>query len=213
MWTDERNATIRRLYPDATMAELRAALPGLTDGQIYRQASALGVRKSARYMRQVHGSHIAAVTHGRFQKGHATWNKGKPHPTTGRAAATQFKKGRHPSEARNYQPIGTIRLNNGALQQKVTDDQSVPPTRRWVPLPRLVWERENGPIPAGHSVVFKPGCATTDPAQVKPRLLECISNAELMRRNSYHNRYPKDLALLIQKRGTLTRMINARSKA
>lgn len=37
--------------------------------------------------------------------------------------------------------------------------------------------------------------------------VECISLAENMRRNSYHN-YPKEIALAIQLRGVLNRKIN-----
>jgi hypothetical protein len=43
--------------------------------------------------------------------------------------------------------------------------------------------------------------------------LELISRAENMRRNSYHTRYPKEVAQLIQLRGALNRQINKRLKA
>ncbi len=33
---------------------------------------------------------------GCFEKGHGTWNKGKPHPGTEKSKATQFKKGQLP---------------------------------------------------------------------------------------------------------------------
>lgn len=38
--------------------------------------------------------------------------------------------------------------------------------------------------------------------------LECISNPELMKRNSFLNKYPKDLQELIRAKGSLTRQIN-----
>ena len=42
--------------------------------------------------------------------------------------------------------------------------------------------------------------------------VECISLAENMRRNSYHN-YPKPIAELIQLRGALMRKINRAERA
>ena len=38
-----------------------------------------------------------------------------------------------------------------------------------------------------------------------------MTRAELMKRNSYHNRYPKEVARLVQLRGAVTRQINKRS--
>ena len=56
--------------------------------------------------------------------------------------------------------------------------------------------------------MFKPGRKTTDPARITADGLELVTRAELMRRNSYHNNYPKEVALLIQLKGALNRKIN-----
>jgi len=101
---------------------------------------------------------------------------------------------------------------DGYLERKVTDDPSFVPNRRWVSVHRLVWEAAHGPVPQGHAVVFLPGRRTADLASITLDGLELVSRAELMRRNSYHTRYPKEVAQLIQLKGALNRKINRRSR-
>ncbi len=71
------------------------------------------------------------------------------------------------------------------------------------------WEAVNGPLPKGHALVFKDG----NKQNTAVENLELLSRAELMRRNSYHTNYPKEVAQLVQLRGAITRQINKRSKA
>jgi hypothetical protein len=148
---------------------------------------------------------------GRFQPGQVPANKGLRRPgwAPGRMASTQFKKGSMTGAAqRNYVPIGTERLSkDGYLERKVTDDHPVP-ARRWVGVHRIVWEAAHGPIPAGHAVAFREGKRTSVADEITADRLELVSRVELMRRNSYHNNYPKEVAQLIQLKGALNRKIN-----
>ena len=151
---------------------------------------------------------------GRIKPGQSPWNKGVKGSTGTQDAcrATQFKPGRAPSEARNYKPVGSLRISkDGYLEKKVTDDQSIYPARRWVALHRLVWERKNGQVPKGHIVVFRPGMLATEPDQITVDRLECITRSENMQRNTYH-RYGKEIAQLIQLRGAITRKIREKEK-
>ena len=121
---------------------------------------------------------------------------------------TQFKLGRPASESRNYLPVGSYRVNaDGHLEQKMNDDPSVPPVRRWSPVYRLVWEAAHGPIPAGHLVCFKHGQQTAVLEQITADRLECITRAELAKRNHPRNRSP-ELARLVQLKGAITRQVN-----
>jgi len=125
----------------------------------------------------------------------------------------RFKKGRPAHEARGYVPIGSLRIAKGAyLEQKISDDQSLSPKRRWVPVHRMVWEAANGPVPVGNIVRFKKGMATTDLASITTDKLECLTRAESMRRNSYQENLPPELRSLIQLRGHLNRQIRERVK-
>lgn len=213
-WTESEREEVRRRYPDEVTADIGRDI-NRSVGGIYDQANKMGLRKSPEFMSRVHGRVlIRAGAASRFSANHATWNKGIPgsagnHPNTKR---TQFKPGRRPEEARNYRPIGTLRIcKDGYLERKITDDQSIAPARRWVGVHRLVWEETNGPIPKGHAVVFKPGMASTDVDAITIDAVELISRAELMRRNTRHN-LPPELNALISTKARLTRLINERYK-
>ena len=213
-WTDAEREEVRRRYPNEVTAEIGRDI-NRSVGGIYDQANKMGLRKSPEFMSRIHGSVlIRAGAASRFSAGLEPWNKGIPgstgnHPNTQR---TQFKAGRAPEEARNYQPIGSLRIcKDSYLERKVTDGQSIAPARRWVGVHRLVWEETNGPIPKGHAVVFKPGMASTDVDAITIDAVELITRAELMRRNTRHN-LPPELNALISTKARLTRLINERDK-
>lgn len=210
-WTPEALAEVCRRYPHERTADIARDL-GRSIGSIHGQANMLGLKKSPEYMREIHGAHIAdAGARYRFNAGTAAWNKGIPgstgnHPNTKR---TQFKPGRRPEEARNYQPIGTLRILDGYLQRKITDDPALYPSRRWVAVHRLVWESVNGPVPKGMIVVFRPGMATTDPDLITIDRVELITRAENMARNTIHARN-EELRELSKLKYRLTRAVNKR---
>jgi hypothetical protein len=81
----------------------------------------------------------------RFEKGHKPWNKDKKGLVTG-GKETQFKKGNVPF---NYMPVGSERVNgDGYVDIKIADPN------KWKGKHILVWEKHNGPVPAGHAVIF-----------------------------------------------------------
>ena len=199
-WTPRDDRLMRDLYPylkNSTVArELRR-----TERAIIARAHKLGLHKTDEFK---------ATNTGRLQPGSVPWNKGIKgsaglHP---KARATQFKPGRKPEEARNYQPIGTLRVcrREGYLERKVTDDGPYP-ARRWVAEHRLVWEAAHGPIPDGHIVVFRPGMKTAVLEDITLDRLECITRAENLRRNSplYHS---PEVWRLYQLKGAITRQVN-----
>ena len=213
-WTDDERAELARRYPHEVTADIARDISRSVGG-IYDQANKLGLKKSPEFLREIHGAHIVdAGARYRFHAEQSPWNKGIPgstgnHPNTKR---TQFKPGRRPEEARNYQPIGTLRIcKDGYLQRKITDDPALYPSRRWVAVHRLVWEAVNGPTPKGYVVVFKPGMASTDPAEITIDRVELITRAELMRRNTRHN-LPPEINALITVKARLTRLITEREK-
>lgn len=209
-WTPNELDELDRLYPGHTAKAVAAQL-GRPVSSIYRMAEKRGLHKSAEFFASPASGRLDGVRgeSGRFKMGQTPWNKGKPHPSTGRSADSQFKKGQMAGAAmHNYVPIGSTRITKyGALEKKITDDPSLAPTRRWAPVARLVWEAKHGPIPPKHVVRFLPGMATTIENEITLDRLECISLAENMRRNSLH-RYPEEIARAIQMRGALNRKIN-----
>lgn len=215
-WTPAEDRSLTRLYATLSAAECAAKLDR-TEKAVQQRVNTLGLSKSAEWIaertrtRWAEGRHdnsLAGLARGRG------WNKGIKGSTGTHenCRATQFKKG-HLSgvAAERVQPIGALRIADGQLQRKVNNGQ--PFMRRWVAVQRLVWEATHGPVPAGHVVVFRDGRVRTDEAEITLDKLELISRAENMRRNSYHTRYPKEVAQLIQLRGALNRQINKRIKA
>jgi hypothetical protein len=208
-WSPEEEALLASMYPECHTADI-ALWIGRTLSQCYQHAAKMGLHKSPEYLasdtacRIQRGKRDPRLAVGQFKPGLTPWNKGRDsretgtghHPNTRR---TQFRKGRRPEEARNYQPIGALRLSaDGYLERKVTDDHPVP-ARRWVAVHRLVWEAERGPIPPGHIVRFKTGQKTTVLEQITVDRLECITRAENARLNHPRNRDP-ELAKLVQLR-------------
>lgn len=206
-WTPAELDTLRELYAD-TLTERIAEIVGHSLRSVYGKAFALGLKKSpehvATHCRTRDGS-LGVRT--RFKPGQRAWNKGLNYQAAGRSMETQFKPGVRSGRAvRLYQPIGAERVTkDGYLQRKMNDD--MPCRLRWKLVHILVWEAANGQVPRGHVVVFKDG----NTRNLDIANLALITRAENMRRNSYH-RYPKEIALVIQTRGALTRQINLRIK-
>ena len=85
---------------------------------------------------------------GRFEKGHATWNKGTKGLT--KANVTSFKKGQKPH---NYKPLGSERITkDGYCEIKVSDTG-----RRWKSKHLVVYEKHHGKVPRGSVVIFLDG--------------------------------------------------------
>lgn len=199
LWTAEDDRILRALYPATPTHELAAQL-GRTQNALHRRAHNLGVLKAVVHRQSNRGC---------FPAGNKPWNAGlKGWHSGGRSAETRFKPGRDPSLARNYLPIGSLRIcHDGRLERKVTDDPCLSPARRWTAVSRLVWEAAHGPVPAKHIVVFKPGMATAVLEQITLDRLECISRKENANRNHPRSRHP-EYARLVQLKGAITRQVN-----
>lgn len=210
-WTPEQVATLRQLYPDHNTTAI-AAQVGKEIQQVYRKATKLGLKKSPKYLagpdacRLRRGDQVGAAT--RFKPGMPAWNKGKPMPTSGRAAETQFKPGQSPH---NTLPIGSYRITrDGNLQRKISNNKGNN-SQRWRGVHELVWIAANGPVPPGHIVAFKPGQRTAVLEEITLDKVECRCLADHMLHNSVQN-LPKELAVLVQLTGALNRKINRKDK-
>lgn len=101
----------------------------------------------------------------------------------------------HTWEKRGVSEKGTVRIWNGREHIK-TDDG-------YVTLARYTWEQHKGPIPKGCNVALKNRAVTAGDIDN----LECLSNEELARRNSYH-RYPLELKQAIRALNKLNKRIH-----
>lgn len=200
-WTPEEDAELKRLYATTASAREIGVAIGRSKAAIKGRVHVLALKKSE--------GHTNA---GRFLPGQVSWNKGRKGVCAEGSKATQFKPGRPAHEAANYLPIGSLRVcRDGYLERKVTDDPGIVPARRWVAVHRLVWEKEMGPIPPGHVVVFRRGMHTDVEAEITVDRIEAITRRELMARNTVHN-LPEPLRQVIRLKGVVTRTINDLTK-
>lgn len=101
-------------------------------------------RKQVKTYKRNHG--LSSGLKGYFKKGHVPANKGTHN---GGWEPTQFKKGCRPH---NYMPIGTECVkSDGYVWVKIADPG------KWRQKHLLIWEKENGPVPKGHKVIFGDG--------------------------------------------------------
>lgn len=214
VWTPEQEAILRARYPAEPTVALAQEL-GHPVRSVYCKAKNLGIKKTAEYLLTEHacrlrrGGDVGAAT--RFKKGMAPVNKGTKRPgwAPGRMAETQFKSGKLSGRAAQLLlPVGTEVVDrDGYRKRKVRKDAAPNMSRfNWKFVHVLVWEEKHGPVPKGHAVVFR----NRDKADIRADNLELVTRAELMRRNSFHNNYPKEIGRVIQLRGAIVRQINKR---
>lgn len=108
---------------------------------------------------------------GQFEKGHIPHNKGKTFRPPGIEKGF-FKKGNIPPR---YKPVGTERTDkrDGTIRVK-TGEPNI-----WRYKHHLAWEARNGPLPAGHIVIFGDG----DTANLNPNNLVAVTRGELVQLN------------------------------
>lgn len=215
-WPEEDRALLRARYPhertDVIARDMQRSVKSL-----YTMAKLLGLRKTPEFMASPEASRLRRDSSVgmpyRYPKGHVPANKGLRRPgwAPGRMAETQFRPGElRGSAAQKLAPVGTEVVDpDGYRKRKVRDD--APPNlsrRNWAFVHILVWMEHHGEVPAGHAVIFKNG----NKADIRIDNLELVTRQELMRRNSYHNRYPKEVGLAIQLRGQIIRQINKRTR-
>lgn len=207
-WTAREEDVLRAQYATKVTAEVAASF-GRTASSTYQKALKMGLRKAPGFVSDTSRARMTEdhpIRATQFSKGHATWNAGKPYDAGGRSGETRFAAGNVPH---TWAPVGSTRLDKeGLLVLKVAD---LPGKAGWIHAHRKAWIDVNGPVPAGHIVVFKPGRRTADLEQITADSVEAITRAELMLRNTYH-RFGPEIAKVIQLRGAINRQINKRTK-
>lgn len=210
-WTSDLVAELVRRYPHEQSALIAKSI-GCSVASVYNQANKYGLKKTPEFFaslasgRTLPGDARGAAT--RFKKGQDTWNKGLHFVAGGRSVDTRFKPGHKPYKT---QPVGSLRITkDGTLQRKVSEEPGAN-SKRWRSVHELVWIQENGPVPAGHIVVFKTGRRSNKLEEITLDAVECITLAENMRRNTIH-RIPAELKSVIRLKAAITRQITERKK-
>lgn len=137
IWTNEEKEYLKEITPGHHYNEIHKLFNekfnlNLTIGQI---KGAIGRYK------------LNTGFNGQFQKGHIPANKG----TKGLSGPnkTSFKKGHRPS---NWRPVGSERITkDGYTEIKVEG------SNKWRLKHQVIWEKYNGKIPKGHTIIFGDG--------------------------------------------------------
>lgn len=145
---------------------------------------------------------------GMFRKGQIPPNKGKKmeeYMSPENLAvfrSNQFKKNHIPHNAKENWEEVQRKDKQGNVYYMI----KLPEKRKLVYKHIWMWEEENGKVPKAHNIVFKNG----NSLDCTPENLECLSNAELMSRNTIH-RYPDDLKQAIRRLGKIKKHIKNES--
>lgn len=215
-WTPKEDSVLIYLYPNNRTEDILAFLPGKTKSGLYYRAEKLGLKKAPGLVARLAAEAMANPNHGgrrsQFQKGVATWNKGKSYMPGGRCSEGWFKPGQkpHTTMAVGSYRVTTDKSGKQYLEQKYSD-ASGNNSQRWKGVHRLVWEAAHGPVAPGYVVTFKPGMHSIVLEEITLDRLECISRQDNMRRNSYHQ-YGPEVAKVVQLRGAIQRQINKREQ-
>lgn len=204
IWTPEQDAVLRARFPHERTADVATAL-GLRYDQVNSRADRLHLRKTKAFL----SSAASGRTDGgvgkatRFKAGHTTWNKGKRYIAGGRSAETRFRSGDRTGRAAEvYRPIGTERItDDGYRHRKISD--TGPMHKRWRGVHLLNWEAVNGPLPPGHAITFRDGRRSN--CEIDNLIL--VTRAEMMARNTIHNRLPPELRAATNALGQLKRRL------
>jgi HNH endonuclease len=210
VWTKQRDAVLRRLYPDQFAPAVAKAMC-ISVSSVYNRAFILGLKKSEKFremQRRVEGERlkISGAAH-RFRKGIVPHNKGLRRPGwyRGRMRETQFKKGAIPP---NRRPMWSFCWMDGYLMLK-TGKKHAPPMSGWEYVHKLIWERWKGPLPDWKEARL--WWKDRDHANCALSNLELVSAQEHMARTTIHN-FPPELKQVIQLTGALKRKIHNRQK-
>jgi hypothetical protein len=199
-WTAARKRELAKMYPNTRNVDIADHF-GVTEGSVSAAGFKFKLRKTAAFLQ-------VCSEKGYFQPGHPPMNKGKKladyckPESIERMRATQFKKGQRPHNTRSDHEI-SIRADKRGVQYRFIRVG----LGTWIPLLRYNWELLHGPIAPGMNLIHADGDSLND--AVENGVL--LSNADLMKKNTYHN-YGKDIASVIQLRGALTRQINKATK-
>jgi hypothetical protein len=129
---------------------------------VYRKAHELGLKKPPEFVaaeaaRQMNRFDHPAREH-RFQKGHASWNKGTKgvagvQEAAARPSSSPASAAQHPADRQHE-----VRQGRDAAAE--VSNAKGNNSARWRGVHELVWVEANGPVPPKHIVVFKPGMRT-----------------------------------------------------
>lgn len=207
-WSDNERSILLSMFPD-NYTESICKLLNRSYCSVSNQAFLMGLKKSDSFMKmelekQAERLRVVGLS-GRYKKGREPENKGKRMPIDvyERCKGTMFKKGQMPHNSYKdwTEVLRSDKSDKNYWLIKLPNERKLKPKHIWL------WETKKGKIKNGFNVVFKDGNTTNCIIDN----LECISDAELMKRNTIH-RLPSELKSTIRLVKKLKRTINAKEQ-
>lgn len=208
LWPDQERQVMINMFAN-NYTETICEMLNRSYCSISNQAFLMGLKKSDAFIKmelkkQAERLRIIGVA-GRYKKGREPENKGKKMPSEvyEKVKHTMFKKGQQPHNSYKdwNEVLRTDKKGKDYFMIKLPNEKKLKYKHTWI------WETNNGKVQKGFNVVFKDGnqlnCILEN--------LECISNAELMQRNTIH-RFPAELKNTIRLVNKLKRNINAKEQ-
>lgn len=192
-WTDEATRILKEKYHNTNTEELARSM-GYSRYTLYNRANKLGLKKDREFLLSCcfQPGSKAGIAY-RFPKGHTPTNKGK------KMDPELKERIRHTFFSQGHKPKNTLFDGAVTIRHLHSERGSLPykyiriSEGKWQELHRHIWEKANGPVPSGYNIVFK----NSDTLDCRLENLECISNQELMKRNTFHQ-WPEELAQVIK---------------
>lgn len=208
IWTKEEREFLREQFPFQYTQVIADSLQR-SYRSVCSQAALMGLKKDAVFLKtelqkQAQRLVLTGKVH-RYQKGSVPANKGKKvsDELYKKMQATMFKKGQTPHNAKkNWEEV--LRKDTHGKEYYMI---KLPGERRLKYKHIWVWESVNGKVPKGFNIIFKDG----NQLNCTIENLACISNAELMHRNTIQ-RYPKPLQTAMKIISKLNKKINYAEK-
>jgi hypothetical protein len=142
---------------------------------------------------------------GMFRKGQEPPNKGK------KMSPELYEKVKHTFFQKNHIPSNAL-PEGSEVERKDKSGRSywmikIPGNRKLIHKHVWIWQTQYGKVPKSHNIIFKNG----NSLDCRLENLECISDGQLLKRNSMYN-YPEELVRAIQLKSAIKRKINRLNK-
>lgn len=177
IWTSYEIKLLKKLYPDVQNPKLMIRF-NCTESQLSNRSRKIGLRKSVEFMADPKNRNYFSAGSIPVNKG-KKWDEFMSKEAQDKSRKTTFKKGNIPANTL-YDGIITIRHNH--------KERNYPPymwirisVAEWKMYHVYLWEKENGPVPKGHIIIFRDG----DTMNVELSNLEKITKAENLDRNGH----------------------------
>ena len=147
----KRNVRHNRIITDEEAEFMAEIIPGKPSAEVARiMNEKYGRDLTANQVRGWKKNHrVPSGYDTKYRPGEPSWITGKRFP--GRTNSGCWTNGHI---AANNLPVGTIRKHGGYWYIKLEDGKH---NENWSPIHKVIWEKENGPVPEGHRLIFRDG--------------------------------------------------------